>query len=74
MIALLITCCHPPAERERDRLLVREPRVVRDNHVMADEWQSAAEIEWEDFYRAVEGRELRPSSSTRSRTCDGHRR
>jgi SAM-dependent methyltransferase len=33
---------------------------VRDNHVMPDEWQSAAEIEWEDFYRAVEGRELRP--------------
>ena len=31
-----------------------------DNHVMPDDWQSAAEIEWEDFYRAVEGRELRP--------------
>jgi len=27
---------------------------------VADDWQSAAEIEWEDFYRAVEGRELRP--------------
>ena len=27
---------------------------------MADDWQSAAEIEWEDFYSAVEGRELRP--------------
>jgi hypothetical protein len=33
---------------------------VRDNHVMADDWQRAAEIEWEDFFRAVEGRELRP--------------
>ena len=27
---------------------------------MTDDWQSTAEIEWEDFYRAVEGRELRP--------------
>lgn len=27
---------------------------------MAEEWQSASEIEWEDYYRAVEGRPLRP--------------
>jgi SAM-dependent methyltransferase len=33
---------------------------VRDNHAVADDWQTAAEIEWEDFYLAIEGRELRP--------------
>jgi SAM-dependent methyltransferase len=27
---------------------------------VADDWQRAAEIEWEDFYSAVEGREPRP--------------
>jgi SAM-dependent methyltransferase len=33
---------------------------VLDNRPVPEEWQTASEIEWGDFYRAVEGRPLRP--------------
>jgi SAM-dependent methyltransferase len=33
---------------------------VLDNRAVAGDWQNASEIEWEAFYRAAEGRALRP--------------